>query len=235
MLDDLYFILRDRIEGRLTRPRLLTLHALLFTLFAVVAGFTTSSLSGNGMMNGLVYWIIFFWTVILGAHTLYTFLRSGAWSGTRETAIPNEVLDAGSQNDLSQEEMIALHRQLSDDIRQRSGVFYRLAAISAGNLLLWPGILVALLISQRVFGDSEGLFSTFNIGAMWFSLLGSLVLGLLLPFRVLISPAPRPALHTIYSRKRKRRSTTRLEAEFDRDEAGEEWPSVAEAKRKEAN
>jgi hypothetical protein len=191
MLDNLNLKIRARVERRLSKPRWVILNALLFTLFTVIIGTFSALTHPYGAMNGVVYFVIFFWTLVLLAHAGLTYWNSGARHGRREKLVQEEVLDAGETYDLSEEEMIDLHQRVSEDLRARSTTFNRLLLNAAGNVAAWPGMMLILLAIQQTINVSYGLSEISDYGAvvrvgMLLSLAGTFALGFLLPVRQLL-------------------------------------------------
>lgn len=61
MTDVIYDKAKARVDRRLSKsPRWPVLHALLFTLFTVPLGLISLLLPPLGIMNGAIYWVIFF-------------------------------------------------------------------------------------------------------------------------------------------------------------------------------
>lgn len=211
MTDRVYLILRNRIERRLEKPRTLIPHMALFTLYSVIAGTMSIITRPMGNMDGVFYWTIFFWSVIVSMHTLYAYLRSGAWATTRDRLVQEEILEASEEFHLSADEMAELHDRLSEDIGDRSRTFNKLAAAGAGYFFLWPGTLILLFIVQRlIFGgsppDDNVVFR--GILQLWqpLILVGTLLLsGLLISWRDLLPKAKsRDELYELYRSKGKR-------------------------------
>jgi hypothetical protein len=181
--DELYDRARRRAERRLAGPpRLATLHAALFTLFTVPAGLFSVIMRGGNSIDGVIYWVVFFWSLVLALHAGMIFLRSGAWGPLREQVIEEEVKEIGTDHALDRESMMDLHVAVSDDIRRESGTFMRILFNAAGNVALWPGVLVALMGLQYLFGVNVGLFFT---TALLLALFGTLALGFILPLHLL--------------------------------------------------
>jgi hypothetical protein len=180
MPDDLYAKILKHINYRLIHSsRSVTVLTLLFTLFTTIAGFLSIQTNPNGIMNGVIYWTIFIWSLVLFGSLSFMYSRSGARKQLRERYIQEEVLDFGDPYQLNQDEMIDLHLQLSHDIELQSRPFGRLLMIAAGNLLLWPGMLVFMLVIQH---STLNFTEIFRDGLI-FSLIGSLLLGFAIPLR----------------------------------------------------
>jgi hypothetical protein len=239
MSDRAYLILQNRIERRLEKSRTLIPHMALFTLYSVIFGTVSITMRPMGNMDGVIYWSIFAWSVLVSMHTLYTYMRSGAWTATRERLVYEEVLEAGDEFHLSSEEMIDLHERLSDSIRKRSSTFNKLAAVGAGYFLLWPGSLIFLLILKwLIVGDGlpEDSSTLTAISQIWqpLSLLGMLLLSMLLiPWRALLPQAKsRSDLYALYQGKSKRGAQLTIpEGESEIDEEGEILPEYEEKYR----
>ncbi len=202
MSDELYDRALNRVTRRLEKsPRLLTLHALLFTIFTVPAMIWDLGARAYGV-NGGLYWFIWFWSIALFAHATFRYLRSGAARGYRERVIQEEVLDAGELFSLSEDEMVMLHVQLSDEVQVEARPFRRLMLNAAGNLALWPGMLMIMLMFYRGIPISGG--DPFRTG-LFVSILGTFLLGLILPVRQIFIRAPEEKharLHTLYGQRR---------------------------------
>lgn len=210
MTDAIYKKTKDRVERRLSKlSRWPIMHALLFTLFTVPLGLVSLLIPPVGSINGVVYWVVFFWSIALFLHIAYLFFQSGAWAQKRETYIKEELLDIGDSYDLIEAEYIALHLRISEEIEQQSQPFERLMINAFGNLLLWPGNLIAMLIVQRIVMNNADFALIFS-GSLFLAVLGTLFLGLLLPVRA-INPSTHQqlnALHRIYGYKPKRHTET---------------------------
>jgi hypothetical protein len=233
MSDRTYFILRNRVERRLEKPRTLIPHMGLFTAYTVIFGGMSMITRPQGNMDGIFYWTIFAWSVIVGMHTIYAYMRSGAWAATRERLIQEEILEFADEFALSEAEMIDLHERLSQDIRGRAKDFDKLAWIGGGFFILWPGSLILLFILQRLLvgsnppEDNQLLAAVFQL---WqpLSVLGTLVLSMMLvPWRQLLPQAKsRQDLREVYQGKGKR-GAERLSTEVFDDE-GEILPEYEE-------
>lgn len=207
MTDRVYLILRNRIERHLEKPRTLVPHMALFTTYTVIAGTMSIITRPTANLDGVIYWSIFAWSVIVSMHTLYAYLRSGAWAATRDRLVQEEILEASEEFDLAADEMAELHNQLSADISQRSNIFNKLAAVGAGYFGLWPGTLILLFILQRLItSDANIVFQSFI--ELWhpLTLLGTFLLSsLLIPWRELLpQPKSRDQLYDLYRSKHKR-------------------------------
>jgi len=203
---DVYNKILTRVERRLnTSPRLVILNALLFTIFSTIFGFQsvlTGTHAVNGTIDGVVYWAIFFWSVIVCGHASFAYLNSGAWRRAREKHVQEEILDAEDIFDLDTDDMIQLHLEISEDIQQRSQVFKRLLLSTLGYAAMWPGALMVMLI-LRWSPDFTNLFHA----VLLFSLTGTLLLGFTLPVRQLFKRSQKQvkSLSSIYGYKRKRK------------------------------
>ena len=212
MRDDLYPKVRRRVERRLSgSPRAATLNALAFTIFAGPLALLSLYIRYNdgnpfGSVDGVVYWVCFFWSVILFADAGWLYWRSPTRASWREKRIEEEVSDVGDLVGLSADEMIGLHERLSDELQRGSDAYRRLMLNASANLMLWPGLLLGLWIAQGLVSpwltSGAALFTL----ALPFAIVGTLLLGLVLPLRALFaSPRrERPDLHAIYGGKRKR-------------------------------
>jgi hypothetical protein len=229
MTDDLYRKVRNRVERRLSKsPRLVTIHALLFTFFSVPVGLWSLRTHSGGSIHGVVYWTIFFWSIGLLIHASYLFLHSGAWRGAREKYIQEEVLDAGESYDLEGDELIDLHVHLADDIQMRSQVFSRLLLNALGNLVLWPGVLVTMMVVYGLEIIPPVNFSSAFNSVLTLALLGTLILGIALPVRELSKKKSKnhDDLRAIYGYKRKRHERHHLDDTEERVKIGDDGEFV---------
>lgn len=209
--DAFYHKIRSRIERRFSkRPTLAILHALLFTVISVPLGLW-GVISHPYSIDGVIYWTIFLWSILLFLHVGYVYLHSGAWSRRRERHIQEEVLDVGELYDFDEAEMLDLHLRLREDLQQQSNVFHRLMLNATGNLALWPGMLVGMLAFQwitRFISFDSGLFSIGFRGLLLLVLLGTFLLGFLIPVRQLWQirgDTDEVNLRALYAYKRKRK------------------------------
>ncbi len=212
MEDAFYLKLRARVERHLSKsPKSAIIHALLFTIVTVPLGLW-GVFSHPVSVNGVIYWVIVLWSIVLFIHTRSLYLNSGASRGKREKYIEEEVLDAGETYDLDSDEMLALHLQLSDDIQKRSQNFKSPVLNALGNLILWPGMLVILLGLLAAGIITEYNFSSIFRPALVAAILGTFLLGFLLPVRQLWqNQMSTEDLRTTYSAKRKRKDLSELE------------------------
>lgn len=208
MTDPIYVKIRGRIERRLSgTPHLVTVNALLFTLFTVPFGMVSVLTRTEDNIDGVIYLVILGWSIILLVHTGATYLRSGAWHKTRETFIQQEILDEGDTYALTPEEMIAMHLQLSADLQRNTQPIQRLLRVAIGNVVLWPGF---LLVSTIFFNNLEVVHNDntthFFTVLLQIALMGTLLLGFLIPVRELWQKTETQTddLRTIYGYKRKR-------------------------------
>lgn len=207
MTDPIYLKVREQVEGRSGHPRFAALNALLFTLFTVIFGVGSLFTRLNGSIDGVIYWIIFFWSIILFAHVGIVHVRSAARRKTRQTIIQQEVLKVGETYNLTPEEMIDIHLQLDADLQLRTQAVQRLFTIASGNLVLWPGLLlVSIILYNGLHIISESAFVRFFTLLLQLGLMGTLVSGLGIPIRTLWQkPAQQTDdLRAIYGYKRKR-------------------------------
>ena len=215
MRDAYYLKIRSRVERRLSqRPRLATIHALLFTLICVPLGFW-GIFTHPVSINGVAYWVIFLWSIVLFGHVAYSYINSGAWARKREKHIQEEVLDAGETYDLDQQEMVDLHLLLRDDLQKRSQGYNWLMLNALGNVALWPGLLLVMLFLLRTNVISGYSFSLVFRAALLLALLGTATLGLLLPIRELRRSQPNHGeqdLSAIYGYRRKRKGIPQNES-----------------------
>ncbi len=206
MLEDIYIKVHKRVSRRLSRlPYLAAINALLFTLFTVPAGFLSYFLSPYGSIDGVVYWTIVGWSFVLLAHVGYVYGHSAAREGLRERTVREEVFDAGDDLALSGDELMSLHRQLLEDVQTQPRLFRRLMFNALGNLLLWPGMLIAMVGLIRGTNDGAGSMNLFIMG-FFVSLLGTLGLGFTLPIKQLFrKQAADDDVRAFYGAKRKRK------------------------------
>jgi hypothetical protein len=207
MPDHLYTKVRYRIERHLSgSPRRAIQHSLLFSLFTVSFGLLSLLTYLRGAANSFVYLGILFWSVLLFAHWGYLYWRSGAWKPRRERLIQEEILDAGDTYELSEDEMISLHLELSDEIASRSEVFERGLFNAAGNVFLWPGMLFVMVFFQQariwMLQQSNDPYQI----VLFVGMIGTLLLSFTLPVRALRSGGQSAYrdLRDVYGSKRKR-------------------------------
>lgn len=216
-MDDIRDKVQQRVERHLARsPLFATLNALLFTLFTATFGFFSALTHPGGAIDGVIYWTIFFWSILVAIHSIIAFQQSGAWHRRRTRLIQDEVTDAGDTYQLTTDEMIELHLQTEEDIRKDASPFHMVLLNGVGNFALWPGGLVAMLIVQRFSNQFGSGFTPldFRTGLM-VMLIGTLALGFLLPLRELLLLLPgselqrhqhdkTATLRALYGYKRKR-------------------------------
>ncbi len=217
MRDDLYIKVYKRVERRLSGPpRWGTIHALVFSAFAVPIGlFTGVFFARVGVIDFLAYATIVGWSLLLFLHAGYLFLHSGALKRRRERVIQEEVLDAGDSFDLSEGEMIALHTRLDETIRHQSQAHVRLLANAFINVLLWPAAIVLVPVAVLFLGlMSSATVEVVARFVLMFAVLGTFLAAFALPFRAL-RPSTRDEtdnLRAVYGYKRKREASRHAEA-----------------------
>lgn len=240
MSDRAYFILRNRIANRLEKPRNLISHIALFTAYTVIFGTMSMVVRGQGMMDGIFYWSIFGWSVLVGMHTIHAYLRSGAWAATRDRLINEEILEAADEFDLSSEEMIDLHERLAESIQQdkNSRIFNQLAAVGGGNFGIWNVSLVLLFILQRLlvgFNPPEENSFLNLVFSVWqpLSVFATLCLSAtLVPWQSLIPRSKsRTDLSELYHSKGKREMLDHFISSDEIDDEGEILPQYEEKYR----
>lgn len=211
MTGDLYQKALTRIKRRLSyAKRPMIIHALLFTLFTFIVGGYSKLTHPGGAIDGVVYWIIVGWSLLLFAHVAFAYLHSGAWGSRREKFIAEEVLDFGDILSLPPDEMIDLHMRLSTDVRLDAQPFYRLMVNAVGNVLLWPAMLILMtIIRWTIFPTTDASMELSNLfgNSLVLSIVGTLILSFILPVQHLIARPQRSAYDTlsaIYGYKRKR-------------------------------
>jgi hypothetical protein len=206
MSDNYYGRTFNHVTRRLHRsPRPLTIHALLFTMFAVSTMVWDMGALSYGV-NGGLYWLILLWSIGLFAHAAFTYLRSGLQTGYRERVIEEEVLDTGDMFGLSEDEMVTLHLQLSDEVQTEARPFRRLMWNAAGNLALWPGMFMLMMMVNQ--GSSMPLGNDPFRTGIFVSVLGTFLLSLILPVRQIFIRVPQEKharLHTIYGHRQKQK------------------------------
>jgi hypothetical protein len=205
MVENPYFRIRGKIEHRLSKPRGAILNAVLFTVYTVFAGFGSLMMSSGEGINPLIHISILLWSIVLALHTGRDYLRSGAWTGAREKAIQQEVLEAGETLNLSEDEMIDLHQQLAEDVAARAQpLFNKAAVVAAVNILLWDGVLAGILVYSRFASVSASSFTYFTLLA----LVGTLLVGFTLPIgKVLREQRAREDLRAIYGKQKRKRQS----------------------------
>ena len=68
-----YINVREQVEQHLNKsPRLAILHGLLFTAFSVPVGLW--SVLTHPTIDGVVYWTIFLWSIVLFGHMIVAYL-----------------------------------------------------------------------------------------------------------------------------------------------------------------
>jgi hypothetical protein len=212
MSDSLYLEAVERIERRLSQLRLPTVHALLFGFLASAVGLTSASASLVGVMNGVVYWVIFLWCLILLAHGTNSYLHSGAWKNHREKVIHEELVQIAYRDDLSPAELADLHQRLSDDIRQRAAPFHWTMGTIASYAGLWQGMFMVGLVINSVARETVETTNILTIVLQIIPLVGTVLLALgLVGANVLLQRKPENAaaraayLHDLYNIKADKR------------------------------
>lgn len=85
--------------------------------------------------------IMALWSVLLVAHSLWTFRRSGMVTSTRTTVIENELSERLEANDIylsdDPKDLFRLKGLLQDDLRKRSGSSVILPVFTIVNMMLW--------------------------------------------------------------------------------------------------
>lgn len=226
--DRTYIILGNRIEQRLEKPRVLMQHMGLFAAYTVVFGGMSIISRPMGNMDGIFYWTIFAWSVLVGMHTLYAYMRSGAWTATREQFIQEEILEYANEFELSETEMVDMHQRLSENVEARAGIFRKLARIGSGYFIVWPGSMLLLFILKLLitgpYGRPEDNAVYNGLMQLWqpLSLLGTFALStLLIPWQRLFPPSnTQNDLLKVYQGKGKRNASDRLSTDGF-DESGE--------------
>lgn len=151
-----YLELRRRVEKRLSRPRWLIIHSIIFVMAAL--GLMTRYLSLLGyspyFIHPTVSYTLGAWSTVLLLHAAFVYRRAGVFGNAREQAIEAEMracIDADEfyLND-EPHNLFRLHGLLDEDIRQRAGLQRPLFSFIILNLLIWalhviigPGSLVA--------------------------------------------------------------------------------------------
>lgn len=138
-----YLELRRRVEKRLARPKALLFHVLIFIL---IVGGTTLYLHRSVSWNYYFYepgaaQIFTLWSGVLFLHGLFTFLRSGVFSGRREAIIEREMRKR-LQDDVhflsdNPQDLFRLHGLLYEDVGRRAKPFWLLSLFSTLNGIGW--------------------------------------------------------------------------------------------------
>jgi hypothetical protein len=214
MSDRAYLIIRNRIEHRLEKPRSLIPHMVIFTSYTLAFGLIayTADERLRGLVESTFYWAIFIGSLLVAFHTTYVYPRSGAWKKARDKAIQEEIVEASGEFSLVESEMVDLHQRLSDDIRERSKVFNKLAGIAAGYVFLWQGGFLLFLL-LRASAIAFEFYSAWRF-ALFF---GTLFLTMtLIPWSKLMPQGnPDQNLHELYQGKSKRVSNVQLDDESE--------------------
>jgi hypothetical protein len=170
MSDRVYSILRNRIEHHLEKPRNLIPHMVIFTIYTMVFGLIgfVADPRVQGLVQSPLYLAIFIGSLLVAFHTNYVYSRSGAWKKVRDKAIRKEIVEASDEFSLVEAEMVDLHQRLSDDIRERSKIFNKLAGIAGGYVFLWQGSLVLLFLFARLpFNFPPGFYTAWNFAVFF--------------------------------------------------------------------
>jgi hypothetical protein len=143
MSDEIYAEALENIQHRLGQARIPAIHTVLFGVVASISGILQPLLVGIGVRDGVVYWGIFFWSIVVFIHNLPAYRRSGERKDRRELIIQQELLKLAHAYDLSTDELVDLHERLSDDVSQRAAPFTPLIFAAGGYFALWVGMMVA--------------------------------------------------------------------------------------------
>lgn len=137
-----YKELRRRIEAKLSKPRHVLIHAIVFlatTGFLWLVTFPQiydAGTAGNPYVPGLLTTV---WSFALLVHALWSTFHSGYWPGKREQAVENEMgklLDEYLAT-VDDADFFEIHRMLDEDVRQRAGYQFSLNMFGISNAFLW--------------------------------------------------------------------------------------------------
>lgn len=216
MSDTLFYEALQTIQQKLSKPRDLIIHTLLFSFVAPITAILNTLPYVANQIDGKVYWGIFFWCLALVGHGVFSYLRSGAWKSHREQTIRYTLLEMAHTYDLSTEELVELHQQLDDEVRRRAAIIRKPMAGIIGHSLLWQGMLLLMLPLSRNEAYAEMTLSLIQtmpvIGSLLIGMVLAVVLGLGL-FKREGAVRRDDHLHALYAskvEKRKRNSTERL-------------------------
>ena len=188
-------------------PRVATFHASAFVAYSTIVGFASTALSGSGMMHGLVYLSILFWSALICLHIGVTWWGSSANARRRERFVQEAVTDAGDDYDLTPEDMVVFHSRLSHEAIIQGRSFSRLMLAGIGFAVTW-GSGFGLMAFMTTFGFFLGGSNTAYEMIMLMSLFVTLAVGAgFLPIRSIFGQPEESVdqLRAIYYNKSKRR------------------------------
>jgi hypothetical protein len=178
MSDQIYFEALQTVQQRLNKPRNLTIHTLLFSFGVPVVGVLIAMPTrGSYMLDGRFYWVAIVWSLVLLGHGIFNYLRSGAWARHREQVIRTALLELALAYDLSTDELIELHKQLEDDIREQSKLTNKVMLAASSHAILWWG---ALVFSTLIMWLAQTFNAVPGVGLMQQApIFGSLLIGII--------------------------------------------------------
>jgi hypothetical protein len=167
-----YKELRRQIEAKLSRPRTVLIHSLIFIVISMGLWYITLPPNQEILRTANTYpWGLptTIWCFVLLAHALWGFFHSGLWPSFREKAIETEMgmLLNSDAPDFDDDEYFEVHRMLHEDIRQRSGYMFSLSMFAISNLFIWH-----LRLFQAAFWYSNPLWQAVIFAAAVFLLGG---------------------------------------------------------------
>jgi hypothetical protein len=175
MTDSIYADALERVERRLSRPRDLALHAILFSAVTTVA--TLSNLVTYAMIPDATYIGIYFWCMVLAAHGFIDYRRSGLSKNAREQAVQEELLRLAAEYDLSVEELVDLHARLAEDVAERATPLRATLATIVGYETLWGGWLMTGLLLATLNGYYMFQLNPFMVALQMAPFVGTTILG----------------------------------------------------------
>lgn len=139
-----YLELRRRVEKRLMPSFWLLIHTALFALWTPIwlAIYTDRTSARDGFVSQPMAQFMMVWSIVLLAHGLWTWLRSGAWAGARSRAIEREMRDVALDDTFfaqDERDLFRLHGMLDEDIRSRANNVLVLVAFTFINAINWIG------------------------------------------------------------------------------------------------
>ncbi len=136
--------LRNRIERRLNHGLLLLVHLVLFLgmigYLMWDLRYTLTPETGYFMQRDRAEFM-FSWSLLLGAHTVFTYVRSGLRAGRRDRVIEHELRERLELDDTrllsDPRDAFRLHGLLADNIQQRARAIMPLFAFLLVMLTIW--------------------------------------------------------------------------------------------------
>jgi len=149
--DDLNFLdyveIRRRVEGRFARIAGLVVHSFIFIAITAWLGILGTIVNTNPTEERFYFLapeaghIMALWSMLLVAHGLWTFWRSGMTTTTRTQAIDPELNERLQADDVylsdDPRDLFRLKALLHEDLRKRSGSNSILLIFTVVNMMLW--------------------------------------------------------------------------------------------------